>query len=206
MTIRTIPRTAVGGSIKLMRLPLDMAVALLPGNGSGPKPAAGLALDRAEAQLRDIAGAALGDEVLREDAARRRVAADERERALRLRAAAARRTAEADEVLSETREEAEQRREEAGAEARHRRAEAERLRKKRAQEAAQAERKRKSANHKALSKAEQEIEEKADDARLSQLQQDAEVLEQKAEALTAEAEAHRLQDEATKKKAARKSA
>ncbi len=206
MTIRTIPRSAVGGSIKLMRLPLDMAVALLPGNGSGPKPAAGLALDRVEAQLRDLAGAALGDEVLREDAARRRVAADERERAMRLRTAAARRSAEADEVLHETREAAEERRKQAAAQARRQRAEAARLREERTQEAARAERKRKAASHKALSKAEQEIEEQADEARLEQLEHEAGVLEEKAEALTAEAEAQRLQDEATKKKAARKTA
>lgn len=203
MTLRTIPRTAIGGSIKLARLPLDVAVAMLPGNGSGPGQSAGLALDRFEAQVRDFAGLALGDDVLREDAAKRRLAADERERALRLRSAAARRTQEADEQLSETHEEAEKQRKKAADDAREQRAEAARLRKKRSQDAAQVERNRKTANHRALTKAEQEIEEQAQDARLEQLEQEAKVLDEKADALTAESEAQRLQDEATRKKEAR---
>ena len=121
MSIRAIPRTAIGGSIKAMRLPLDIAVSLLPGNGAGPRPTAGLALDRIEAHVRDLAGVALGDEVLREDAARRRVAADERERALRLR-----RAAQADAEQRKAAADLQRRTQESAAEAAERAAEQER--------------------------------------------------------------------------------
>jgi hypothetical protein len=204
MSIRAIPRTAVGGSIKAARLPLDVAVALMPGNGSGPGATAELALDRIEAQIRDFAGIALGDDVLREDAAMRRVAADERERAMRLRAAAARRAQEADEQLGDTLEQTDEQREEAEERARRQRAKAEADRKKRAQQAAQAERRRKSATAKATAKAEEAIDEQATDARLEQLEREAAVLAEKEAALTAADEAQRLQDAASAKKAARK--
>src|ERR687893_734832 len=95
MSLRDIPRSAVGGAVKLTRLPLDIVVAMLPGNGNATKPAAAIAVDRFEAALRDAAGIALFDEELREDAARRRIAADERERELRLRAEAEQRKKEA---------------------------------------------------------------------------------------------------------------
>ena len=43
MGIRDIPRSAVDGAVKLTRLPLDIVVSMLPGNGNGSatKPAAG---------------------------------------------------------------------------------------------------------------------------------------------------------------------
>jgi flagellar biosynthesis GTPase FlhF len=205
MSIRAIPRTAIGGSIKAVRLPLDIVVSLLPGNGAGAGPSAALALDRIEAHVRDFAGLALGDEVLREDAARRRVAADERERALRLRAAAARRAKQADERLADTGEEAEEQREEAAERARRQRADADQLRRQRARDAARVERKRRAASETARSKADEAIEEVATAARLEQLEREAAVLDEQADALTAEAEAQRLQDEATRKKAARNS-
>jgi hypothetical protein len=202
MSIRAIARTAIGGSITVARLPLDLAVSLMPGDG--PRPSAGLALDRVEAHARDIAGVALGDEVLREDAARRRVAADERERALRLRAAAKRRATEAEEQLADTREDAEEQREQAAERARRQHAEADRLRDQRAQDAARVERTRRAANERARTKAEEAIDEQATAARLGQLEREAAALDEQADALTAEAEAQHLQDEATRRKAARK--
>jgi hypothetical protein len=204
MSIRAIPRSAIGGSIKVARLPLDIAVALLPGNGSGPGASAAIAVDRMEAQLRDVAGMALGDEVLRNDAAARRVAADERERALRLRSAAARRTERADERLDDTLEQTDEQRDGAAERARRQRAQAEAQRKKREQQAATAERRRRASAAKAKAKTEEAIDEQATGARLQQLDREAEALDAKAGALTAEAEAQRLQDEATKKKAARR--
>src|SRR5690349_22195350 len=64
MMIRTIQRAAVGGSIKTARLPFDTAVALL-GSES-----AELALDRADAAVRETAARLLFDDELRQDAAR----------------------------------------------------------------------------------------------------------------------------------------
>jgi colicin import membrane protein len=202
MSMRAIPRAAIGGSIKVMRLPLDLAVSLMPGDG--PRPSAGLALDRVEAHVRDIAGVALGDEVLREDAARRRVAADERERALRLRTAAQRRTSEAEERLADTHEVAEEQREQAAERARRQRVEADRQRKQRAQDAARVERARQSANKRARADADEAIDEQATAARLEHLEREAAVLDKQADALSADAEARRLQDAATRRKAARK--
>jgi flagellar biosynthesis GTPase FlhF len=206
MSIRAIPRTAISGSIKAMRLPLDIAVSLLPGNGAGPRPRAGIALDRLEAHVRDLAGAVLGDEVLREDAARRRLAADERERAVRLRTAAARRADDAGEHLAETREEAEERREEAAERARRQRSEAKHAREQRSRDAARVERKRRAASETVRSNVDDAIDEVAAEARLKQLEREAAALDEQGDALTAEAEAQRLQDEATRRKAARKSA
>jgi hypothetical protein len=204
MSIRALSRSAIGAGITIARLPLEVAVSLVPGNGAGPASKAGIAFDRIEAQIRDLAGAALGDDVLREDAALRRVAADERERALRLRAAAARRAAEADEHVEQTREQAEQQREEAAERAAAQRAKAAAERRERSRQAAQAERRRKSSSAKARAKTDEVIDEQATEARLEQLEREAAVLEEKAGALTAASEAQRLQDEATRRKAARK--
>jgi hypothetical protein len=204
MRLRAIPRTAIGGSLKVMRLPLDIAVSLLPGDGAGPRPRAGVALDRIEAHARDLAGAALGDEVLREDAARRHIAADERERALRLRAAAEARANEADARRADTREDADEQREQAAQRARRQHAEADRRQQQRTQGVARVERTRRAASETARSKADEAIEEVATEARLKQLERDADVLDERAGALTAEAEAQRLQDAATRKKVARK--
>ena len=206
MSIRAIPRTAIGASIKAVRLPLDIAVSLLPGNSSGPRPNAGIALDRLEAHARDLAGAVLGDEVLREDAARRRLAADERERAVRLRTAAAQRADEADEYLAETREDAEEQREDAAERARRQRSEAKHVREQRSRDAARVERKRRAASETVRSNVDEAIDEVAAEARLKQLEREAASLDEQGDALTAEAEAQRLQDEATRRKAARKSA
>ncbi len=71
MNARAIPRTAVESYLRLVRLPLDGAVGLLPGNRTGAKPAAKLALDRADATLRAVIATILRDPALREDAGAR---------------------------------------------------------------------------------------------------------------------------------------
>src|SRR4051812_35610953 len=110
MSLRDIPRSAVDAAVQLTRMPLDIAVSLLPGNGTGARPAASIAVDRLDAALRDAAGMALFDTELRDDAARRRIAADERARELRLRMEAEQRSAQADERFSARVEHAEERR------------------------------------------------------------------------------------------------
>src|SRR5436853_5026475 len=98
--VRTITRAAVGGYLKTVRLPFDAAARVAGGDGSS---GVGLALDRAEAAARDVAGLALRDPKLREDARRRRIATDERTRALRLRAEAEQHEEVAEERLDEGR-------------------------------------------------------------------------------------------------------
>jgi len=206
MGMREIPRSAVGGAVKLTRLPLDIVVSMLPGDGdgSGAKPAAAIAVDRFEATLRDAAGIVLFDSELREDAMRRRIAADERERELGLRTEAERRSAEADDRFSDRVEDAEDRRTAAEQRAEDERQAAEQRKQQRTGNAARREQTRKAANRKARAKADEQIDQDADAARLEQLKAEAEALEEREAALTAQAEAQRLQDEATRKKAARK--
>ncbi|MGH2918164.1 MAG: hypothetical protein ACRDLS_06135 [Solirubrobacteraceae bacterium] len=204
MSLRAIPRSAIDGTLRLVRWPLDAAVSMLPGNGAGRRPAAGVALDRADALIRDVAGVALRDEELRHDAARRRTAADERERALRLRQAANRTATRADEELDERHERAEEQRRQAARRADKQRAAAKRARDNQAKQAAATATKRRTATRKARAKVDEAIEEEASETKLEQLVQEGEALDQRAEALTAEAEAQRLQDAASQRKAARK--
>jgi len=208
MGMREIPRSAVGGAVKLTRLPLDIVVSMLPGDGdgdgSGAKPAAAIAVDRFEATLRDAAGIVLFDSELREDAMRRRIAADERERELGLRTEAERRSAEADDRFSDRVEDAEDRRTAAEQRAEDERQAAEQRKQQRTGNAARREQTRKAANRKARAKADEQIDQDADAARLEQLKAEAKALEEREAALTAQDEAQRLQDEATRKKAARK--
>ncbi|MDQ3723011.1 MAG: hypothetical protein M3376_08080 [Actinomycetota bacterium] len=206
MSMRDIPRGAVGGAVKLTRLPLDFVVSMLPGNGDGrgPQPAAAIAVDRLEATLRDAAGIALFDNELRADAMRRRLAADERAREVRLRGESERHSSEADEHFSARVEGAEDRRTAAEQRAEHEREAAEQRKQQRTENAARREQTRKVANRKVRAKVDEKIDEKSDEARLEQLEAESKALEERERALTAQAETQRLQDEATKKKAARK--
>jgi hypothetical protein len=173
MNLRSIPRTAVGGYIKVLRWPLDRA---LGGNGK-------LAADRAEAAARDVAGTALGDDVLQADASARRAAADRRERAQTLEAAASRKSTEASE----------------------RKRRADRERRERKQAAARAEQQRKQAADKAAGRAEAAIDEQAKRERLEQLDREAAAQADREDALTARDEARRLAEATAAVKAERKS-
>src|SRR3954452_20792120 len=93
--LRGMSRAAVGGYLKAVRLPLNVAVRLR-GRGPGGERAEST-VDRLEAVARKAAGRALGDAQLSEDAALRMVPADERVRALALRETAAERAGEAQE-------------------------------------------------------------------------------------------------------------
>jgi hypothetical protein len=200
----TISAIAVDRYLKLVRIPLDTAVGFLPGNGDGPGPAAGLALDRADAALRAIAGAVLGDSGLRQDAERRRTAADEREKALRLRATAQRKTDDADAKLANRHDRAERERRQADERAKAQREQAGRKRDEKARQAAKAETKRQRATRKAAAQAKEAIDSRERKARLEALDKKADALEEKEEALTAADEAKRLADVAAQTKAARK--
>jgi hypothetical protein len=140
MNVRVIPRTALKGYLKLVRTPLDTAIGVLPGNGSGAKPTAQLVVDRADATVRTVAGTLLHDPVLREDGQRRRLAANERERGLRLRHQAEQTAEQADTRLQEREGRANQERRRARETADTRRRQAETRAQKKTQQAAKTER------------------------------------------------------------------
>jgi colicin import membrane protein len=198
--IRTIQRAALDRSLKTARALPDRAAKMLG------RQDAELALDRAEAEVRDVAGRVLFDPELRQDATKRRLAADEREKALRLRAQAAAVTEEADEELAEREERAQQRRQEAAQKATQRKQQAA----KRTQQAKAQVAKTAQAREEAAAKAEQRKQEQIDSQarkeRLEALDTKAKALDEQAEAATARDEALRLKRAAAETKAKRKQA
>jgi hypothetical protein len=204
VNVRIIPRTALTGYLRLVRLPLDSAIGLLPGNGTGAGPAAGLVVDRADAIVRAIAATILNDPVLFEDAERRHAAANERERALRLRTEAQRETQEANARLAERQEETARRRQRAGQQEKEKRERAARERDEKVSRAASAERDRRVTSRQVAAQVDGAVEDLARKARLDTLDTKAEALRERDKALTAAEEARRLRDAASRRKAARK--
>jgi hypothetical protein len=204
VNVRVIPRTAVDGYLKLVRLPFDAAVGLLPENGTGRGTAATLVFDRVDAAARTLAGAVLGDPVLREDAARRHRAADERGRAFRLRAQAERRSEGAESRLGERQDQAARQRQRAKQRAEATRRQAERRREQKTRQAAKTESKRRGTSRKAAARVDGAVDARARKARLKTLDSKADALREREEALTASDEARRLSGAASKAKAARK--
>jgi colicin import membrane protein len=194
----------VDGYLKLLRFPLDAAVGVGLRNRAADRSTATIRLDRAEAGLRGLAGRTLGDEELRRDAELRRAAADERERAVRLRVTAQRRTELADERLSETEDKAERRRRQAAARAAERKARAERRQRAETGRVREVEAQRRRANGKAAAQQAAALEERSKHVRLEQLDEEADALKKQKEALAAKNEARRLRAAASKTKAARK--
>ena len=191
MGLRDIPRSAVGGYLKLVRLPIDTGLKLIGrgGNGSGAK----LATDRVDATAREAAGAVLGDEELKRQGERRHRATDERARAATLRRRAQKTSAKGDAKLEQRTDNAEQRKQAAAKSAKRRQA-----------RAAETERKRKEAARTAAAKAEEKLDERERHARLETLDTKAEALEERQEAVTAADEAQRLEKAAAGAKAERK--
>ena len=205
MNVRVIPRTALTGYLKLVRTPLDSAIGLLPGNGNGPKPTAQLAVDRADATIRFMAGALLRDPVLLEDGQRRREAADERERAVRLRTREDQTAETADTRLEQREEQASKQRRQARGTADARRRQAESQAQKEKQQAAKTESRRREASRKAAAKREEAIEKRAPREQLQSIEAKNEALRAREAELAARDEARRLADAATKVRAERKS-
>ena len=173
MGLRDIPRAAVGGYIKVVRWPVDRTVSLIGGKRT---------VDRADAAARGAAGAALGDEQLKNDARRRSLAADERERADTLRAAAQTQQEIADEQLAESKDAAAERRRGAAQTTAATKAKAEQDRAAKARRAKQAEQRRKRATEKATAAREERIEGKAKRDRLDALAVEEQALDAKEEA------------------------
>ena len=203
MTVRDVPRLAVGGSLKLLRLPADVALRFVPGQRMAPS--VKVAIDRADATARGIAGTLLADAMLQEDARQRHEAAGERERALRLRVAAERRAERADDAVAEGREEAARRRQRAAEDAERERGEARRRSAAKKRSAEQTAKRRRSASARSAAKSEQAIEERGQRARLDALDSKAVALNEKEKAQTAADEARRLRAASSGAKAKRKS-
>jgi colicin import membrane protein len=200
MTLQTIPRAIVGGTLRAVRLPIDGFLALTGSRGESAK----LAVDRADATARTIAGAVLRDRELVEDADRRHQAAAERQQAANLHAEAELREERAEQEAEEVRHEAQGRRRKAAEKTQQKRRQAQKRREStKAKAKKKAEQREERAEEKA-SKAKEEAEEKREGERLGELEAKADALEAKEEALTAAEEGQRLKEAAGAAKAARK--
>ena len=206
MSLQTISRTAVDGYLKLLRLPADAVAGVLrPRNRrDGETTAVELALDRVEARLRDVAGSVLRDPQLREDARRRRVAANERERALELRAAAGRRSLEADDELATRAETAEQHRRDAARREQEKKERAQQQRAAESRQLAHVESRRRAAVEDDAKNAEEAVDDRSRRVRLEQLQAETQTLDEEQDALTGRGDAQRLRRAAAETKAKRK--
>jgi fused signal recognition particle receptor len=203
VNIRSIPRTAIKSYLRIVRWPLDRAIGMLPGSRES-RTAAKVAVDRADAQARGVAGAVMRDKTLHEDAKRRGTAAQERERAIKLRGEAGRRTDQADTELEHRQEQVQRRRGQANQRATERRQRAEQEKEQKSRRAAEAEERRTQASREAEQRAEQRTEERAPEERLTALEMKAEAEQERAEALAETDEARRLSDAAARAKAERK--
>ena len=188
MALRTASRLGVDASVRVARLPFDLGTRLVGGADSS----LALAVDRADARLRALAGVVLGDADLQDDAARRHAATDERVRALRLQRQAEEVSAQADERLARTEQTAVRRRTGAASEARRRKAQADERRGSREAEATRAAEQRRQAAERARKAQEEAAQVRANETRLDALDEKAEALEEEEEALIARDEAKRL--------------
>jgi hypothetical protein len=200
MALRTASRLGVEASVRAVRLPFDLGTRLVGGAGSS----LALAVDRADARARALAGVILGDAELQDDASRRHAATDERVRALRLREQAADTSEQTEQRVAEKEQRAARRRVDAAAGANGQGAQADERRRSRQAEAAKsAERRRRDAARTSAARREA-VEARADEGRLDALEEKAEALEQEEEALIASDEAKRLARAAESAKAQRK--
>lgn len=204
MVVRDISRMAVDTWFRLGRLPIDAAARLLPDGDGGPRPAASLFIDKADAAAREALGGLLGDTELQEDARRRRAAAEERAHAMNLRLVAEQKKTEADKKFAADQELAERRRVEAQRAATARKADVERERVQKEREAAAVAAKQEQAVEKQRQASLAAADKKAKQQRLTVLDAQADALDQQETALTVEDEALRLRKAAAKAKAARK--
>jgi colicin import membrane protein len=201
MNVLALPRTAVDRSLRIVRLPIDRVIR----RDNNRTAAIALTVDRADAAVRRFAGQLLHDDVLREDATERELAANERQRALELRAEAELRARRADEDLHSELDTAKARRETAARRAEEQEKQAEARRREETRRIEERTEERKSATREAAERNEQRIEERARKERLTELERESEVLEAKDDTVTAASEAQRLQRAASEVKSERKS-
>ncbi len=200
MALRTASRLGVDASVRAARLPFDLGTRILGGAGSS----VALAVDRADARARALAGFILGDVELQDDAARRNAATDERVRALRLREQAENASEDAEQRVAEREQTAARRRARAAASANGQQAQAEERRQAREAAAAEAAERQRRETERTRQARREAVEERADEARLDALEEKAEALQEEEEALIATDEAKRLARAAESAKEQRK--
>lgn len=203
MSPRALSRNALGGSLQLMRMPIDGLLGLA---GDGRRATSmKLALDRADASVRGLAGTVLGDPMLREDAELRREAVADRERAANLKAEADLRSTRADRQVGAEKRQAQRRRKQASEGAKRTRQKAQKQRQSTKAKAAGRASKRRKAVKTSAARTERVIEQRAKDARLEHLDARRDALGEKESALSATDEARRLGKAAATVKEDRKS-
>ena len=200
----SIATTTTNSYLRVIRAPLDTVLALVPDNVSGVT-SARLAIDRADAAVRQTLGMILRDRALVQDADRRRAAAGERTRAKDLREIGDRQAQGADARLEQREDRATSKRDYADKRAADKRREASRTRTRKVDAAAAAQRKRTAAKRKATARRDESLERNESKARLSSLETKSEALEDRGKALAAADDARRLGRAAGRVKAQRKS-
>ena len=200
MALKTASRLGVVASVQAARLPFDVGFRLVGASDSQ----LALAVDRADAHARALAGFVLRDSDLQDDATRRHAATDERIRALRLREQAEAVDERADERITRTEETAAARREAAASAAQQRKAQAEERRRVRGSSAEESARQRRRGVERTKAAKEETVQARANEARLDALEEKAEALEEEEEALIARDEAKRLARAAADAKEQRK--
>jgi hypothetical protein len=199
-----IRRSAIDGYLKAVRTPIDTGMKLVTRGDDERLAPAQLVVDRADAIVRKTVGRIIGDNELVSDGARREVAADERARALELKATAEVKSRQADEEFRRRREQAVQQEEQAERKAEQQRQQVEATRKEEERKAADEARRRKEASHKIEAAVEKTVMTKARDAKLDQLETEAEALQKEEDALSAAEKARRLKSAADSVKTVRK--
>lgn len=206
MDVRQVPRSALDLWLRAVRAPVDVVSRVIPDGDTGPRNAVTLFVDRADAALRATAGKVFGDDALREDAMRRRKAADERERAIQLRVDAERKKRKADTELARRQREADERRIKAEREAERREDEIDEKRRARKQQVRETVAKQERAIEHVRDDKLQSADKDAKRERLEVLEEETDALDRETEALTAADEAQRLRTAAAKAKQSRKQA
>jgi hypothetical protein len=204
MDVLAMPRRAVDHSLRILRLPIDMTVRGLYPQGDKAS-AFTLGIDRADATVRRFAGRILHDEQLQRDAQERGLAIKERERALQLRTEAALRRRRANAEFEDNLETAREKRTTAEQSAEKLRASVDEQRRAESERLSERTEQRRSASRDAADRTQQAIDNRAQEARLADLEKEAEVLEAREESVTTRSEAQRLQSAASDLKHNRRS-
>jgi hypothetical protein len=198
----SIPGKAVAGALRVARFPADRLLKVVPVTGATAT--VGIAIDRADAAVRGAAGSLLRDHGLREDAELRRAAADERKRAMRLRAKAEERVETAEARTDRKQAESVARRKQADEKAKQQRAQTTEKRERLQEQAARTATKRKQAAQAKTEEAQGDVEKRGNVDRLEQLEKKSDALEVKDAAVRAGKEARRLEGAAAATKEKRK--